>query len=1318
MSETGSKRGLRALTSRFSHPGKNLVIVMALLAAGFFAAWLRFRPYLGDEAKYTDGEQVYDRAQTDAIRYAVWDDAQPLPAGVNTSSWETRATISPDGRLLVFGVGQPGLNADLYVADYVDGKPVDPRPLRVLNTEFDDLAPAFAPGYLYFASTRPDSLGASDIYRAAYDGGSFAGVENLGPSINTEAAETDPAPVPGGGAFAFASNRSRGARADYDLYLAEPGPVGTGEEGYRVTAFPAVNSPFEECEPWFTGEAYTLLFSSNRGDAADYDLYRSVRDRGVWLPPEPIEGLNSPLSERGPTASPDGFTLWFSSEDTGEDSNLYVVHSKELYRVPGRPVGWLDLVVLASLLLLALLAWLATKWEQLDVLYKCYLISLLIHLLLLWLFQKVLVQSERVPQPERERTIKVRIAPDLMELAAAMERNGELETFRSPGTGSEGPERAEQAPAELAGGEPEQPAVERASAAPAEAPARTDVSLARAERTPASPVEVQTPDAELQRISGSAPELAVAASQSLAETPAQARQTAPNRAALQPAGDHRAAPVARSERAESVPVQGPAFAAAPLGPTRQTTQERSAVAVATPQETVERRSGSSSELALAVPSTQGPLKESVQAPARASSAVAERPAQVPSASLSKAELGPSSLAEAAPTRQPASGAWVTPSETTDARKAPVNVAVPAENVQRMEGGVGELELAAAPALSPAGRRLDQPGRASTRVEDVPVSGPVSRTERAANQDAAAAVGGGPARSAITAEPTAALNLPSVPVQQDAVDSAPPAVAEAQASPAEEVLAPLVAFGPRNSVSEQASQPQRVDVETTFSEPAFETPSFDSSNLQPTPVAAMAESTPGRPAAAEFAPVRQDLPAVALDAPAELPGGTPGSTSVSSDSPSELDLVASDVSGNPTLRRTQDPAAAPSRWQHEPAAEEPPSLLPLASMTAQEPAPEGAPEPGRLEHTPYRSRFGSEKDVAIRTFGGSAETERAVASGLAYLAKRQSRQGNWWSRTGNDEKYGSVTVGRTGLCMLAFLGAGHTHDSDTQYSANVQRAIDFLLSVQDPVTGHFGYTEAYSHGIATYALGECYALTEDPKLRESLAKAVAHIVSRQTRGDDPRKRGGWSYYYPDDRVFDSWPRASITAWQVMALESARLGGLEVPDETFRLAHDFLLTCQDQEKGLFLYSHDPLRLRSVYPWLPGSTPAALFALSLLGEDANSPRFEDVRQFILARAPRSYSFTTEEDFVQRCQGNDYFWYYATLAMFRCGGDVWERWNKAMKATILPAQQDDGSWLPISIYANVAGDTDWDRSYSTAMCVLTMEVYYRYFTPLLRVE
>ena len=54
--------------------------------------------------------------------------------------------------------------------------------------------------------------------------------------------------------------------------------------------------------------------------------------------------------------------------------------------------------------------------------------------------------------------------------------------------------------------------------------------------------------------------------------------------------------------------------------------------------------------------------------------------------------------------------------------------------------------------------------------------------------------------------------------------------------------------------------------------------------------------------------------------------------------------------------------------------------------------------------------------------------------------------------------------------------------------------------------------------------------------------------------------------------------------------------------------------------------------------------------------------------------------------------------------------------QATLLPAQRDDGSWRPLDVYAEYAGDARDDSIYTTSLCVLTLEVYYRYFTPAAR--
>ncbi|MFT5153581.1 MAG: hypothetical protein ACI841_003582, partial [Planctomycetota bacterium] len=491
------------------HLGKNIVIIAALTGLGFFVAWLRFRPYLGNEGRFTDGTQTYDGVHDGDVRYAVWDRPLRLPEGVNGPEGESRPTLSPDGRFLVFSVGERGLGSDLYIAEMVGGVPVDPRSLATLNTAADEMAPCFSGGALWFASDRLGTSGGLDLYRADYDRGVFGDTERIDGGINSTADDTDPAPIPGSAGVVFASNRkSRGLLEDYQLYEARPRteaevaqtldaeatatvdaarearklatddsgsqselesvlPVDAGKVAreraarsavlhrtWIISAIEALNTAYHEREPAFTSDGRTLFFASNReGGAGAYDLYRStygkIEESECWLEPEALTGVNTAASERGPSPSRDGFSLMMSVGEVGESAatlmppDLYRARSLELFRSPGPPVGWVEILVLLALALLALLAWLAKRWEQLEVVYKCFLISVFVHFLMMWYFREVYPEGEEYALHDGGDRIRVRLVADNSAASQARnsDRSGELKAERANAEPTEAPAR-------------------------------------------------------------------------------------------------------------------------------------------------------------------------------------------------------------------------------------------------------------------------------------------------------------------------------------------------------------------------------------------------------------------------------------------------------------------------------------------------------------------------------------------------------------------------------------------------------------------------------------------------------------------------------------------------------------------------------------------------------------------------------------------------------------------------------------------------------------------------------------------------------------
>ena len=396
---------------------------------------------------------------------------------------------------------------------------------------------------------------------------------------------------------------------------------------------------------------------------------------------------------------------------------------------------------------------------------------------------------------------------------------------------------------------------------------------------------------------------------------------------------------------------------------------------------------------------------------------------------------------------------------------------------------------------------------------------------------------------------------------------------------------------------------------------------------------------------------------------------------------------------------------------------PPDLVPLlpapahaddapafADGAAQPPAPSSvdavaqrADAAASAVPTLYADRVGGKRAAAAATRGGSLETEQAVQAALAWLAAAQARDGQWSvvehgggverAVQGHDRRGAGAKSdhGVTGLALLAFLGAGHTHH-DGPYADVVARGLRFLAERQRADGSLAGDAEffaaLYCHGMATLALGEACALTQDATLRPAVERAVHYTLAMQHP-----TTGGWRYAAGDRGD------TSQLGWQVMVLETARQAGLTVGIEPAKArARTFLQSVSSGRAG-GLASYRPGERPSV-----AMTAEALLCRLFLGQPVEHAVVQEALESLAAAPP------------DPAHPNAYTWYYATLASFHAGGPQWEAWNTRLLAALLPLQRQGsdrlaGSWDPDPVWGGHGG-----RVYATALSAMTLEVYYRH--------
>ncbi len=234
---------------------------------------------------------------------------------------------------------------DFYISHYTDGEwseAVNMGP--PLNTPGNEGAQSItADGrHLYFtACNRSDGVGSCDIYHSRLKGGQWSRPENPGRPLNSHAWDSQPSVSADGQTIYFASSRP-GSIGKMDIWKA----TRNGDNGWDEprNLGDVINTSGREMSPFIHPDNQTLYFASDGHiGMGGLDIFYSRKDEeGNWT--EPVNmgyPINTHADEFGMIVGASGNTAWFSSDMDGGygESDLYTFTLYEEARP--RPVTYM-----------------------------------------------------------------------------------------------------------------------------------------------------------------------------------------------------------------------------------------------------------------------------------------------------------------------------------------------------------------------------------------------------------------------------------------------------------------------------------------------------------------------------------------------------------------------------------------------------------------------------------------------------------------------------------------------------------------------------------------------------------------------------------------------------------------------------------------------------------------------------------------------------------------------------------------------------------------------------------------------------------------
>lgn len=262
-------------------------------------------------------------------------DFEKLPHPLNQFEQQYFPSATVDGRIVFTMRDRLGRgDEDLYTSYYHTGS-VWSEPVSLsgrINSERNEGAASISADgktLVFTSCNRPDNIGSCDLYVSYFRNNDWTQPELLGPEVNSTEWDSQPSLTANGKTLYFVSMRE-GGLGKQDIWMSEK--VGDNWTP-AVNLGPSINTVEDDCSPFIYLDGETLIFSTRgRVGLGGYDLFKSTKQFNDWSVPENLGSpINNAFDQIGYCISLDQWA-YFSSSDV--DGRIFL----QRFKVPDQIV--------------------------------------------------------------------------------------------------------------------------------------------------------------------------------------------------------------------------------------------------------------------------------------------------------------------------------------------------------------------------------------------------------------------------------------------------------------------------------------------------------------------------------------------------------------------------------------------------------------------------------------------------------------------------------------------------------------------------------------------------------------------------------------------------------------------------------------------------------------------------------------------------------------------------------------------------------------------------------------------------------------------